>query len=107
VKIALEEMSGHCLYFSRSAIPFYRQNKNPKSWSWFQHVGVYCYKPQVLEQFIKLPTSNLENAETLEQLRALEEGFRIGATSIDYLPQSVDTLEDIKKVESILLKNKE
>ena len=95
------------MYFSRSAIPFYRQNKDSSSWTWFQHVGVYCFKPHVLEQFIKFPPSPLEEAETLEQLRALEEGFTIGATAMDYLPQSVDTAEDIKKVERILSQAKE
>lgn len=106
VKIALEQTTGRCLYFSRSAIPYYRQNKDPKTWKWFQHVGVYCFRPQILEQFIQLPASPLEMAETLEQLRALEAGLRLGATTIDHLPQSVDTADDLYKVESILNKQK-
>ena len=106
VKIALEKKHGKCLYFSRSAIPFYRQIKDSENWAWNQHVGVYCFKPQVLEQFIKLPASPLELAETLEQLRALEEGFSIGATSIDHLPQSVDTQDDLSKVEKLLATRK-
>lgn len=102
VKIALERRYGQCLYFSRSAIPYYRQNRDPKNWYWYQHVGVYCFRPNTLERFLKLPPSPLEKAETLEQLRALEEGMRIGATSMDHLPQSVDTKEDLQKVEGLL-----
>ncbi len=107
VKIALNQKTGNCLYFSRLPIPFYRQNKNTSSWKWFQHVGVYCFRPHILEQFITLPSSPLELAETLEQLRALEEGYRVGATAIQHLPQSVDTAEDIVKVERLLLEKKE
>lgn len=107
VKIALEEKSGACLYFSRSPIPYYRQNKDSSTWKWFQHVGVYCFRPTILEQFIKLPSSPLELAETLEQLRALEEGYRLGATAIDHFPQSVDTAEDIAKVENLMNGKKE
>ncbi len=102
VKIALEQTTGKCLYFSRAAIPYHRQNKDPKTWKWFQHVGVYCFRPNILEQFIQLSESPLELAETLEQLRALEAGLRVGATKIDHLPQSVDTFDDLQKVESIL-----
>lgn len=102
VKIAFNQTTGQCYYFSRSAIPFYRQNKETQTWKWYQHVGVYCYRPKILEQFLHLPSSELETAETLEQLRALEAGLLIGATCIDQLLQSVDTLEDVTKVEDLL-----
>lgn len=107
VKIALEKTTGRCLYFSRSPIPYYRQNKNSKTWEWYQHVGVYSFRPNILMQFMTLPPSPLELAESLEQLRALEYGLRLGATTIDHLPQSVDTAEDLLKVESILNNKKE
>lgn len=107
VKLVTDQKSGKCLYFSRSAIPYYREDSDKNSWKWFQHVGVYCFKPDALKKFLSLPIGVLERAESLEQLRMLEAAMLLGATQIDQLPQSVDTQEDLKKVEKILNSNKE
>lgn len=98
VKIALNEKSGKCLYFSRSSIPYDRDDKKP----WFQHIGIYCYKPEALEAFSKLSIGELEDREKLEQLRALENDFNIMALGLDYDLIGVDTPLDINKVEKIL-----
>lgn len=105
VKIAMNSENGQCFYFSRSPIPFYRQELDQKKWAWKQHVGVYSYRPEILAKFINLPPTDLELAESLEQLRAIESNVKIGAMAIDHLPQGVDTVEDLTKVEKMLAKN--
>lgn len=91
---------GHqCLYFSRASIPYSREQKPI---DWFQHVGVYSYKPEALLKFVKFPMSTLEDTEKLEQLRALENGLRIGAIEFNGNLVGVDSPEDIQKVEQFL-----
>jgi len=105
VKIALQESNGTCHYFSRSPIPYYQHKMDQDfSMKWFQHVGVYSYLPQVLEKFVTLPQSPLELAESLEQLRAIENGISIGAKMVDgkWEIRGVDTHEDLEKVSQIL-----
>lgn len=97
VKVALSE-KGQCLYFSRSPIP-YERNKNS---TWYQHIGVYCYDAEALKSFVKLPVSSLEQVESLEQLRALENGMLIGAVKTDSILMGVDTPEDLEKVNHYL-----
>lgn len=100
VKAIYSEKTGQCLYFSRSSIPFHR-NKNIKEIFW-QHIGIYCYSPKTLDQFNKLKPSLLESVESLEQLRALENGMSIGAITTQMNLHGVDTPEDIAKIEEIL-----
>ncbi|MFD2569468.1 3-deoxy-manno-octulosonate cytidylyltransferase [Spirosoma soli] len=101
VKIALTTQ-GEALYFSRQPIPFLR-GVDPADWHthypYFRHVGLYAYRADILEQISHLPPSPLEKAESLEQLRWLEAGFRINVTSTKYIAQSVDSPSDIEKVE--------
>ena len=91
--------SGDALYFSRSPIPF--QHGSEADWinstNYYKHVGIYAYRTDVLEAITKLPVSSLELAESLEQLRWLEHGFKIktGETSLESM--CIDTPEDIEE----------
>ncbi len=100
VKALWTENSGNCLYFSRQSIPYDRDGG--REYEWFQHVGVYSYKPEVLLQFVKLPASKHEELERLEQLRALDHGLSIGAIQTTQKLIGVDVPEDIQKVEGAL-----
>lgn len=96
--------SRHALYFSRFPIPYLREiGSGPPPF--FKHIGIYAYRPESLEQYLKLPPSALEIAEGLEQLRALQNGMRILVVQAD--PQgrtmkSVDSPEDAARVEEII-----
>lgn len=93
-------LDGRALYFSRSAIPFSRQQ--PDGLTVFRHKGIYGYRRAFLEQFIKWQPTALECAESLEQLRALEHGAQIKVlTTLDTSP-GVDTLEQAQAVELLL-----
>ncbi len=92
------------LYFSRSPIPFMR-NKDTVI-SAFRHIGLYVYRKEFLLTFTRLSRSVLEQAENLEQLRALEHGFRIKVPTTTYQPVGVDTPEDIVRVERLMMKKK-
>lgn len=104
VKAVYCEDSKKCLYFSRTSLPFSRENV--AGYQWYQHIGVYSYKAQSLERFIKLPESKLEALERLEQLRALENQMSIGAIISTQKLVGVDVPEDIKKVEEVLSEQK-
>lgn len=92
VKIALTE-AGRALYFSRSAIPY---SKNSTG-NYFHHIGIYGYKIAALEKFVNLAPSSLERRESLEQLRALENGLTISVGIVEQQPISVDSYEDWQK----------
>ena len=100
VKAVWSEKTKQCLYFSRQSLPFDRDGGN--EFSWFQHIGVYSYRPEALLAFVKLPMSKLEDLEKLEQLRALENGYSIGAILTAQQLMGVDVPDDIKKVEGAL-----
>jgi 3-deoxy-manno-octulosonate cytidylyltransferase (CMP-KDO synthetase) len=100
VKAVWVKDSGQCLYFSRQSLPFDREGD--KNFPWHQHIGVYSYRPHVLEEFVKLPLSRLEDLEKLEQLRALENRVTIGAILTQQELAGVDVPEDIIKVEGVL-----
>jgi 3-deoxy-manno-octulosonate cytidylyltransferase (CMP-KDO synthetase) len=100
VKIVLNN-TNEALYFSRSVIPFVK-NEDPKNWhnkhTYYRHVGMYAYRADILEKISKLPVSPLEKAESLEQLRWLENGFKIKCVETTYESHCVDIPEDIEKV---------
>jgi 3-deoxy-manno-octulosonate cytidylyltransferase (CMP-KDO synthetase) len=100
VKAVFVEKSGECLYFSRESLPHDRDGKN--NHTWYHHIGVYSYRPEALAKFVKLPMGKLENLEKLEQLRALENGMKIGAVKTTQKLIGVDVPEDIKKVEGAI-----
>ena len=90
--------NGNVLYFSRLSIPYLRENATPPK-NYFRHIGIYAYRYGALKEIVKLPTSELENSEKLEQLRWLENGYTIRALECDYQGIGVDTPEDLKNVE--------
>ena len=109
VKVVVDQKN-YALYFSRSPIPFPRDlhigrlESNPFGTSRplpkrvFKHIGVYVFRRKFLLHFSKMRPSPLEKLEKLEQLRALENGYRIKVNPVNYEPLSVDTPEDLQKV---------
>lgn len=103
VKAVISEIDGRAFYFSRSPIPFKRDNVSDlKNDYWYLHVGVYSYRPQALFHFSKCNESRLESLEKLEQLRALENGLSIGAIETKSVLVGVDSPADIAVVEKLL-----
>lgn len=84
--------AARAIYFSRQSIP-------ANALTYYHHVGIYAYRRPALEKFVSLPPSHLECIEKLEQLRALEAGMRIDVSLINQVPQSVDTPEDLMKLQ--------
>lgn len=99
VKVVCDK-DGCALYFSRYAIPHYRDKYAHKVF--YKHLGIYAYKKDFLYTFKNLPTSYLEEAEKLEQLRALEAGYKIKVIETQFDSWGVDTEEDLLKVERII-----
>lgn len=95
VKVVID-MQGFALYFSRSPLPF------QASGYFWRHIGIYGYQRDFLLKFCKIPPSKLEKAEKLEQLRALENGYRIKIMENPFSTLSVDSPEDIIKVENLI-----
>jgi 3-deoxy-manno-octulosonate cytidylyltransferase (CMP-KDO synthetase) len=87
------------LYFSRSPIPYYRDGRDV---SFFKHIGIYAYRRSFLMQLPLLRKSFLEEAEKLEQLRIVENGFKIKVVKISHDSVGIDTLDDLNEVERIL-----
>jgi 3-deoxy-manno-octulosonate cytidylyltransferase (CMP-KDO synthetase) len=89
------------LYFSRQPIPYFR-NAAELDWlqqqDYYKHIGIYGYRADILEQISNLPVSNLEKAESLEQLRWLENGLQIKLAFTDFESICIDTREDLEKV---------
>lgn len=95
VKVVCDR-AGRALYFSRSAIPHLREAGDAGSSRWWQHLGVYAYRRDVLLALAAAPPTMLERAERLEQLRALEAGYRIGVALLDEpAPAGIDTPADL------------
>jgi 3-deoxy-manno-octulosonate cytidylyltransferase (CMP-KDO synthetase) len=89
--------TGDAIYFSRCPIPFHREAAGV----YFQHVGLYVYQRDFLLRYSDLPIGPLETAEKLEQLRALENGYRIRVALTEYESVGVDTPEDLDRVNSL------
>jgi len=95
---------GRALYFSRATIPYDRdQNAAPR---YRKHLGLYAYRKAVLDRFPTLPPSSLEAAERLEQLRFLENGIDVYVEQTEYDTIGVDTEDDLRAVEAVLLKSR-
>lgn len=98
-------LDGHALYFSRSLIP-YPRNHGPQT-RYFKHIGVYAYRRDFLLHFAKLAPTPLEQTESLEQLRALEHGYRIRLIETPFRSVGVDTPEDLLRVRQLVLTQQE
>ena len=95
------DAQGNALYFSRSAIPYERDGEQP---AYFKHIGLYVYRRDFLLSYPDLPVGPLERAERLEQLRALENGFKIRVAETEYESLGVDTPEDWRQVAELFEK---
>ncbi|MFH2144984.1 MAG: 3-deoxy-manno-octulosonate cytidylyltransferase [Candidatus Omnitrophota bacterium] len=93
---------GFALYFSRSAIPNNVRAKNASSAAFYKHIGIYAYTKDFLFTFKGLKNSSLEEAESLEQLRALEHGYPIKVIETKHNTVGVDTEEDLRKAIQII-----
>ncbi|HSA07152.1 MAG TPA: 3-deoxy-manno-octulosonate cytidylyltransferase [Candidatus Gastranaerophilales bacterium] len=91
---------GKALYFSRAAIPFEREMGHAK---FFAHIGLYVYRRDALFKMTTLAQTDLEQAESLEQLRALQNGMIIKTETVDYKPLGIDTPEDIEEFKKIVI----
>ena len=92
------------IYFSRSPIPFLREEPKEKwisSHSFYSHVGIYAYKTETLYKLSRLSQGLLEKIEALEQLRWIEKGFKIRTAVTDYDSYGIDTPEDIEKAREL------
>jgi len=98
VKVVLD-LAGYALYFSRAPIPYPRQEGFARP---LKHLGIYGYQRDALLHLAGLPPTPLERSESLEQLRALENGVRIRVLEIDRGSPGVDTREDLERVERLL-----
>lgn len=96
----ITDNDGFALYFSRSVIPFLRENDLEVQY--YKHIGVYAFRKEALLEFSKLPMLALETAEKLEQLRYLEYGKRIKMIETDFIGVGIDTPEDLEKAKRLI-----
>lgn len=101
VKVVTDLM-GDALYFSRSIIPYSREPS--REVMYWKHVGIYAYRRDVLQKFTGLPKSELESIEMLEQLRLLENGYKIRMVETLHQTVAIDTQEDLEKARRLLYK---
>ena len=95
----------YALYFSRSPVPHIRNlgtNEWPGEHVFYKHIGIYAYKAEVLKKLSKLQPSSLEKAESLEQLRWLQNGYKIRVSETEFETIGIDTPEDLKTAENML-----
>lgn len=93
------------VYFSRSTIPFLRGIKHEnwlRSHTFYKHIGIYAFRNRTLSEIIQLPVSTLEKAESLEQLRWIENGYKIQVAITELESQAIDTPEDLQKILTII-----
>jgi 3-deoxy-manno-octulosonate cytidylyltransferase (CMP-KDO synthetase) len=104
--------AGRALYFSRRTIPYLREaasrsaNEQLAAFPFLKHLGIYGYRRDTLLRLVQFPISPLEQAEKLEQLRALENSIQIAVVKVDYDSMGVDMPEDVARVEKILATDK-
>ena len=91
--------NNYAMYFSRSKIPYERNTGKSK---FYGHLGIYGYKKEALFKMTSLPQTTYEMAESLEQLRALQNGMKIKVAVVDNVPVGIDTLEDFEKFKKMI-----
>jgi len=101
VKVVLDKHN-LALYFSRYPVPYMRNQTDRSTGHYLKHIGIYGYRTNIIREICNLPSSPLENAESLEQLRWLENGYRIRAAVTDYKGAGVDIPSDIGRIEKML-----
>ena len=100
VKVVTDHYN-NALYFSRHPIPFVREQADAPKAAWYKHIGLYIYQREFLLGYSKLDQGPLERLERLEQLRALENGYKIRVVETEYDSLGVDTPEDLDKVSAL------
>ena len=101
VKVVMEA-NGNALYFSRAPIPYPRDDTYKNNIQAYRHIGIYAYRVGFLKQYAKLAVTELEKIESLEQLRVLHHGYKIGVTVTENAPaRGVDTKEDLDYVRNV------
>jgi 3-deoxy-manno-octulosonate cytidylyltransferase (CMP-KDO synthetase) len=98
VKVVMNHR-GRALYFSRSPLPYWRDGERP---FFYKHIGLYAYRVDFLKDFVTLPPGRWEQAEKLEQLRALEYGYPVHVVETEEDTLEVDTPADVARVEAYL-----
>ncbi len=88
------------LYFSRQVIPFSETQVDPSQY--WQHIGIYAYRNDILKKLVKLPESPLEKKESLEQLRWLDHGYHVQCVPSDHHTFGIDTPEDLEKAKALI-----
>ena len=99
------DAESRAIYFSRSVIPYIRGVEREQwlqSHTFYKHIGMYAFRTNVLREVTSLPASQLEKAESLEQLRWLENGYKIGVGISDVETVGIDTPEDLERAEAFL-----
>ncbi|MFW5782724.1 MAG: 3-deoxy-manno-octulosonate cytidylyltransferase [Candidatus Muiribacteriaceae bacterium] len=96
----VRDSTDNALYFSRSAIPYYRE-KSPDL-KYYRHIGLYVYDSASIKRFTEIPQCDPEKAERLEQLRALYNGIKIKVIESDYKGIGIDTIEDLEKARKFI-----
>jgi len=99
---AVLDFDGNALYFSRAPIPWVRERDQPIHARHLKHLGLYAYRREALLDFATLPVGDLERLEQLEQLRWMENGYRIRVAETTHDSVSVDVPEDVARVEALL-----
>jgi 3-deoxy-manno-octulosonate cytidylyltransferase (CMP-KDO synthetase) len=98
----VKDKNDDALYFSRVVIPVVHKNQNKSDWlqkyDFYKHIGIYAYRKEFLLKLTQLPRSSLEKTEDLEQLRVLENGYKIRCVETKYQTINVDVAADIEKV---------
>ncbi|MCM8790015.1 MAG: 3-deoxy-manno-octulosonate cytidylyltransferase [Candidatus Omnitrophica bacterium] len=106
VKVVVDRHN-FALYFSRVAIPFRAETSEIEKPVYYKHIGLYAYTKDFLFTYKNIPASTLEKTEKLEQLRVLEEGFKIKVIETKYDTVGVDTPEDLKRAEKAIKQEKQ
>jgi 3-deoxy-manno-octulosonate cytidylyltransferase (CMP-KDO synthetase) len=104
VKAVWSKITGEALYFSRYPIPFLRSEEQSdlERQVYYKHIGIYGFDANILKELVKLPPSPLELSESLEQLRWLENGYRISVCETEYESIGIDSPEDLKALNNYL-----
>ncbi len=101
IKVAINKRN-EALYFSRSKIPYSRNDSEMSISQYYKHIGIYAYRSDILKKISQLEASPLELSESLEQLRWLENGYKINVTFTDHQSIGIDSPEDLKEATKYL-----
>lgn len=99
----ITDKNDYALYFSRAVIPYPRKENME---AYYKHIGIYAYNNDFVQEYAKMSSTILEESESLEQLRVLENGYKIKVLETRYEPIGVDTQENLDKVINYIEKNK-